>query len=396
MALKGRPPVSWKMECAELVPWAQQYTGPKFHAVLCDPPYGLRFLGKSWDVISAKEWGEALRPHLLPGALVLMFSGTRTWHKLATGMEDAGFEIWDTFMWLYGSGFPKAQDVSKLIDKKNGDQREVIEQVRVKGGGTEHMNRTNAEQDYRPGDYQKGENVLDVTAPGSELSAPWAGHKTPAVKPAWEPIIAFRAPSGGKTYAELALEHGTGSLNIDGERIGTDQGGWGGNPSTGYSGSLDNKQEARPVEGRFPANLLLDEVSAAALDQQEAGVSRFFYVSKASPAERDKGLYGFEMASSKKRNARDVEGSVWQRNPHPTVKPVDLIRHLAALLLPPASVSPRRLLIPFAGSGSEVIGAIRAGWDEVYGVERDPEYVRVARARIEGDCPLFNSIEVMA
>ncbi|KKL74514.1 hypothetical protein LCGC14_2064150, partial [marine sediment metagenome] len=101
---------------AEFVEWANKYNGPKFHAVLSDPPYGLKFMGKDWDRVSAKEWGDAMMPLLYPGAIVFMFGGTRTWHRLATGMEEAGFEMWDTFMWLHGQGFPKAQAIDKLID----------------------------------------------------------------------------------------------------------------------------------------------------------------------------------------------------------------------------------------------------------------------------------------
>jgi len=200
--------MSYEVICQDIIEWSKSYAGPKFHAVLSDPPYGLKFMGKDWDVMSACEWGKAMLPHLHPGAIVLMFGGTRTWHKLATGMEEAGFQIWDTLMWLYGTGFPKGQDISKLIDKANGSERERLYQEKRTGKETGTL-----------GAYT-GNNW--VTAPGSEVSVSWSGHKTCALKPAWEPILAFRAPGNGKTYADLALECGSGCLNIDETRIGTD------------------------------------------------------------------------------------------------------------------------------------------------------------------------------
>src|ERR1700722_439756 len=178
--------MSYSVYNSEFVSWAKAQTdGVKYHAVLCDPPYGIAFMGKEWDDVGApsafqsqvKQWGEALLPLLYPGALVLMFGGTRTWHRLAAGMEDAGFQLWDTLMWLHGQGFPKGGDISKLIDKQN-----------------------------------------------SATSQPWSGYKTPQLKPAWEPCLAFRAPRGNLTFADLALEFGSGALNIEGSRIGTDGG----------------------------------------------------------------------------------------------------------------------------------------------------------------------------
>src|ERR1022692_3133024 len=150
--------IRYKIYNDELTAWSAKYTGPKFMAVLCDPPYGLEFMGKEWDSYAwdarrnteaaklvgsgsirnapiykagkgfqqaVTGWGEAILPLLYPGALVFMFGGTRTWHRLACGMEDAGFEMFDTVMWLHGEGFPKAQDMSKLIDRENGNGSKV-------------------------------------------------------------------------------------------------------------------------------------------------------------------------------------------------------------------------------------------------------------------------------
>ena len=129
--------MNYSVENSEFVTWAEMETlfqVNKFHAVLCDPPYGIAFMGKEWDdpggpvafQAQAKQWGKAMMPLLYPGALVFMFAGTRMWHRLAAGMEDAGFHLWDTIMWIHGQGFPKARDISKMIDNAQGNQREVV------------------------------------------------------------------------------------------------------------------------------------------------------------------------------------------------------------------------------------------------------------------------------
>ena len=436
---------------SEFVSWAASYHGPKFHAVLCDPPYGLEFMGKEWDAPHRatsfpklgnlggfadgekpsfarqnrhlpklmrvfEVWGKAMIPLLYPGAVVFMFGGTRTWEYVSVGMQMAGFSKWDTLMWLYGQGFPKAQDISKLIDKHNGDERTVV--IGVKPGHEEFANRrtlgevqalreTGGGGFARPwmDDEEKVRAYHMQTAPASDISAPWSGHKTCALKPAWEPILCFRAPSNGKTYAGLALEHGSGCLNIDGARIPiSDDGGvWGTSNATcapAFNGSA-TKHEFRSMRhqgGRYPANLCLDEEAAAMLDEQagaltsskpagiraggrlncygtyvggmlltgigdSGGASRFFYIAKSPGQERNAGLK--------------------RRNTHPTVKPITLTRWLAALLLPPESVKTRRVLVPFAGSGSEMIGALLAGWDEVTGIEKEKEYCAIAAARLK-------------
>lgn len=450
--------------------WSKEYTGPKFHAVFCDPPYGLEFMGKEWDSFkkaprrvagtggtqapfahhsvkldalrNAKYqaqvtiWGEALLPHLYPGALVFMFGGSRTWHRLATGMEDAGFEMWDTLMWLYGTGFPKAQDISKLIDKKNGDKREVIgydaERARpnrlYEGGAIGNLGGTGKQSD-------RTDNGATITAAGSDISAPWEGHKTCALKPAWEPILCFKAPTDGKTYAELALQCGSGTLNIDAARIShtlVDGGSLATNPQLrgtingGNGGNIfPTETEQRVVEvnplGRYPANLCLDNETAEMLDEQSGitkssggvnsgklgkriygkfanetigdnagglgdtgGASRFFYCPKAGSAERHAGVPDAPGEQfSHGDTLRKIENKAGKGNNHPTVKPIKLIEYFAKLILPAASVSPRRILVPFSGSGSEMIGCLQAGWDEVIGVEKDSKYCEIARYRLE-------------
>jgi DNA modification methylase/site-specific DNA-adenine methylase len=344
--------------------------------VLCDPPYGLGFMGKDWDSpggpaayqAQAKTWGEAMLPLLYPGALVFMFGGTRTWHRLASGMEDAGFEMWDTLMWVHGQGFPKAQDISKMIDRQNGNRRRVT--------GKQVFGR-------------KKRHSAVVTVPSSAESAAWEGYKTPQLKPAWEPVLCFRAPRGVLTYAELALKFGTGALNVDGGRIAT------GKPITshrmvkgghGRGGGIG--KYTRDL-GRYPANLILDESTAPMLDEQSgaSNASRFFYCAKASSRERNAGLNGFKPQTTDDGRSTAIDnayqrGKTLRRNNHPTVKPIALCRYLATLLLPPASVAPRRLLVPFSGSGSEMLGALQAGWDEIVGVEQDAKFCRIAEKRI--------------
>ena len=395
---------------ADFVAWAadEDYRitfegAPKYHAILCDPPYGISFMGKKWDAggpeafqATAKSWGEAIKPLLCPGALVFMFAGTRMWHRLAAGMEDAGFHLWDTLMWLHGQGFPKGQDISKLIDRAHGNEREKLRQEKRTG------------KDLGTFGSYAGNNW--VSAPGSEISVPWAGHKTPQLKPAWEPVLAFRAPSQGKKYVELALEHGSGTLNVDSARIeyqseadkasATPQGECTAKPGALAGGTQhDGKRSTfeRPeLLGRYPANLVLDEEAAATLDSQSGrdtgGASRFFYCAKASRSERETGLEEFEPHTVRTGCAGDMpiddrgkdrdRFSKQAKNIHPTVKPISLNRWLAALLLPPDSVKRRRILVPFAGVGSEMIGCIQAGWDEVVGVEMTPEYCKIAEARL--------------
>lgn len=706
---------------SEFVAWAKAYDGPKFHAVLADPPYLIEFMSNDWDKLNGKaldmrqpndptfhksgvgpfdrakvrhssapgyggsvgpamqqqfrEWAEALLPLLHPGALVFMFGGTRSWHRLACGFEDAGFTIWDTLMWIHAQGFPKAQRIACDCDKKSkpsaehnlrpmpkadlpkavdaGDQSrqtlfagvsqpsvsaegqstsgsgitgaselrmerrcDVLSQARelqtdqvcpvsdgVSGDGAEGrvrdgaspdngaMDRATADTDGggaprepRSADKRAKQSATMARQPepqdvgvrtcstcGKLRDDSWSGHKTCALKPAWEPVLCFRAPANGKTYAELALESGSGCLNVDAGRVeGTKGDGvWGTSnetcaPTFNASPEKHEFRSAAHDLGRYPANVALecicppergaathpdpecpsaqlDEQSgqqtsgamkrevdgyegdsvtgfirgrsgpsnqhgdtggasrfffqahpnpdcpAAQLDEQsgdcsstrangnpnnpkrggnstpawgmsdgtetvdhrdttedcvvERGrtvgtASRFFYTAKASSSERNEGLYGdADLGTSHGATLREVENSVKKRetpmagrgqgglkctkcdkwkvsgnpctchepefvevkfnspeqlNTHPTVKPVALTTWLAKLLLPADSVSPRRLLVPFSGSGSEIIGALRAGWDEVTGVDQDADYCEIARARIYADAPLFN------
>ena len=316
-------------------------------SIVCDPPYGLSFMGKGWDhgVPGVEFWTEALRV-AKPGAHLLAFGGTRTYHRLACAIEDAGWEIRDCVMWVYGSGFPKSHDVSKAIDKAAGAER-GRQTVRSKSVSTcyaqDEWTRLNAG------------TVLDAKAITPE-AAQWSGWGT-ALKPAWEPIIVARKPLCG-TVAENVLTHGTGGINVDGCRVGTEtitQ------RHTDFSLAHGNKLGAGNTRsgdgtttqtvGRWPANLIhdgSDEVLGL------TGIAaRFFYCAKASKADRD------------------------ARNHHPTVKPTDLMRYLCRLVTPPDGM----VLDPFMGSGSTGKAALLEGFNFT-GIELSPEYVEIANRRI--------------
>ncbi|MFP4600654.1 MAG: DNA methyltransferase [Persicimonas sp.] len=395
-----------------------------FDACFCDPPYGLSFMGRRWDrgVPSTEVWAEVLRV-LKPGAPLMAFGGTRMWHRLAVNIEDAGFEIRDTCMWLYGSGFPKAHDVSKAIDKKAGAERRVVGR-RVRRGD-------NGTYESRGSSMFAGDKTGNVTTPATPAARKFDGYKS-AIKPAWEPIVWAMKPLDG-TYADNALTHGVAGLNVDAGRIGVADGQYAqkcasvvglgsnrnGSACSEWSGERENSEHE---QGRYPANLVLDERAAERLDRQtgdvrsagdypsnstgtgsgvtypgkrkqgqlygdSGGASRFFYTAKASRAEREAGLFGFDTDTTDDGRNTPIDnpyqrGETERRNTHPTVKPVDLCRYFSAMLLPPERDTPRRVLTPFSGVGSEMIGHLLAGWDACIGIEINAEYIEIAKARI--------------
>lgn len=219
------------------------------------------FMGKKWDTgdvaHSAEFWREVYRV-LKPGAHLLAFSGTRTHHRLACAIEDAGFEIRDTVMWCYGSGFPKSHDVSKGIDRAAGAEREVL----AFAGSDGVIRKPRA---MSPGGDER-QAVQTITAPATDAAIRWAGWGT-ALKPAWEPICMARKPIEG-TVAANVLKHGTGAINVDGCRVEAD---WANDPSKrglgyGFTKKGDNtdgmfapgpRTEYDITKGRWPANLIL-------------------------------------------------------------------------------------------------------------------------------------------
>lgn len=363
-----------------------------FDAVLCDPPYELGFMGRAWDrsgvAFDADVWRGVLRA-CRPGAHLMAAGGTRTYHRMACAIEDAGWEIRDCIAWMYGSGFPKSLDVSKALDAAAGAVREVV-------GENPHA---------RPSDGQSFHAMgikthPPITAPSTPAAVQWSGYGT-ALKPAHEPITLARKPLDG-TVAANVTAHGCGGLAIDAGRVGTDDNLNGGAyVGDGKRASLFGLQNTGlsfvQPSGRWPANVILDPEAGAMLDAQtgadlDGGASRFFYCAKTSTSERNAGLDDLpelmclddrEPGSAGLDSPRAGAGRTGAaRNPHPTLKPIDLTRYLARLMLPPPLDRPRRLLVPFSGAGSEMIGALLAGWDEVVGIELSPEYADIARRRI--------------
>ena len=244
-----------------------------FDSVVTDPPYGLSFMGKGWDHgVPGAEFWEIIKDSCKPGAMLLAFGGTRTFHRLAVAIEDAGWEIRDCIMWVYGSGFPKSLDISKAIDKEAGAEREAV------GAGKRSTNafndRLQKTSGYRPRQYQQNAGEpYDITAPATDAAKPWNGYGT-ALKPAYEPIIVAMKPLDG-TFAHNAQTHGVAGINVDGCRIGTAERPVMVRTSTVVSASSMSGKSTGATSngdttnlGRFPANLILDEDAGELLDLQ--------------------------------------------------------------------------------------------------------------------------------
>jgi site-specific DNA-methyltransferase (adenine-specific) len=358
-------------------------------AIVTDPPYGLAFMGKKWDydVPSTDIWQECLRV-LKPGGHLLAFAGTRTQHRMAVRIEDAGFEIRDMIAWVYGSGFPKSLDVSKAINKAAGAEREVVGTKDNKGrcAGNIACIGLNTNKDGDP-----------ITAPATPEAQQWAGWGT-ALKPALEPITLARKPLIG-TVAENVLEYGTGALNIDGCRVEGEN--WVKTPAKSDSGLgggyLGGKKpilrESNHI-GRWPANFIHD--GSDEVTDLVGSAARFFYCPKASKAEREAGLDGMEENPAGSLNMRIDAHAIKngmntepQRNHHPTVKPIDLMAYLCRLITPPNGT----ILDPFTGSGSTGVAALREGFKFI-GIELNAEYAEIAQKRIENElnkAPLFTN-----
>lgn len=454
--------------------------GDGFDAVFCDPPYGISFMGRAWDrgVPSAEVWARLLGC-CKPGAHLMAFGGTRTYHRLACAIEDAGWEIRDSIAaWIYGSGFPKSLNVQQAINKAARGYPQGVADPESPNHGNFKGGCCKESPSGRGFGAGAGAFMQKQSVARGNDEGFWHGYGT-ALKPAWEPVILARKPLDG-TVAQNCIAHGCGAINVDGGRIGRaidDVPGWhksGADGTKGFRGEGTFKtrdmdaaeiQKRCGSKGRWPANTILchgpdcrqvgtkkvkgskldqviertkspglgnlsnsadsycagytdkdgmEEVVAwecapgcpvAELDRQSGerlvsgaaktgipataknkftslygnwakgqgngtlhndtgGASRFFYQAKASRGERNAGLPDGE------------------QNRHPTVKPIDLCRHLATLILPPKRETPRRILVPFSGSGSEMIGCALAGWDHVVGIELDSEHCRVAELRL--------------
>ena len=405
-------------------------------AILTDPPYELGFMGHAWDrsgiAYDVAMWREALRV-LKPGGHMLAFSGSRTYHRMTCAIEDAGFEVRDSIMWVYGSGFPKSLDISKALDKLQGAERAVI------GHGKNFGKTKLADGKTGFGDYA-GE--WDITAPATLIAQLWEGWGT-GLKPAHEPICVARKPMAADTVAANVMAWGVGGINVDGCRIAIDPVADASQLRTmsvsqhdGADGWGMNTTRANPAarvlgtEGRWPANFIHDgspEVlamfpetvpsksgtrnqaaretqvskgaekariggkfghddnggSAARFYQQcqwtqdDLEAALFYYCAKASKRDKNEGLDHVDPKYTGRHAGTQGQGSM-QRNNHPTVKPTDLLRYLARLICPAGGT----VLDIFAGSGSTGKAAILEGF-QFLGFELDPQYTAIANARVE-------------
>jgi site-specific DNA-methyltransferase (adenine-specific) len=414
-------------------------------SVVTDSPYGLSFMGKKWDydVPSVEVWVECLRV-LKPGGHLLSFAGSRTYHRMAVRIEDAGFEIRDQIMWVYGSGFPKSHNIGKAIDKIEGNERKVVDMTFPDGSKprkTQQLKTYNENEKYIGApQYTKG-------------NSDWEGWGT-ALKPAHEPIVMARKPLSEKSIAENVLKHGTGGINIDGSRIEfEDTQNAATNPkfrkennykmpeagqeSNGAVKFTSSKNEY-DTSGRFPANIIFDEEAGQLLDEQsgiskstaskghhrkgntvgdqrtskgaglygdgnwiegskhndKGGASRFFYCPKAAKKDRDEGLDDFEEKVSPITNFQadkgveyrmengEITGLRAQPAKSKNNHPTVKPTDLMRYLINLVTPPNGTILDPFMGSGSTGKAAVRCGVNFI-GIEKEQEYMDIASARIE-------------
>jgi hypothetical protein len=434
----------YKLVNEEVVKWCKEHNEPQ-HAVLCDPPYEISFMNKKFDSTGvsfrAETWS-AIKDCLLPGAFGMAFGGTRSYHRMACAIEDAGFVIHPAIGWCFATGFPKATRIDTQIEGEIVGINEDYLRRKPNGMKTPGSNYSQ---------HQQETNALVPTNPKT-----WVGHRygLQALKPAFEFICVFQKPYEGRPI-DCITETGAGALNIDGCRIGTNGGGTQcnnrddkgrclGHPDANGSlgGGIMRHADNTDNIGRWPANLLLsadeevlgmfpettdsnmsmrgarhgniygngkgpsgpdslrghnDSGSAARfffqVETQIDEADPLFYCSKASRRERD---LGCEEMEEKRTQVTGWSGEGMPlrqdgterkiptgKNIHPCCKPTKLTEYLSRLLLPPKEYSPRKILIPFCGSGSEMLGAYLAGYEEIVGIELDKEYVEIAESRMK-------------
>jgi len=357
-------------------------------SIVTDPPYELGFMGRSWDstgIAFQKETWELCFKVLKPGGHLLAFSGSRTYHRMAVAIEDAGFEIRDQVMWLYGSGFPKSMNVGKIVDKKlrgvgvgKSDPKSPLH-----GTKRQKIDGSNAKHDMSP--LYKTQNVEYEYE--HDISKQWDGWGT-ALKPAHEPLVLARKPLSEKSIADNVLKWGTGGINIDECRVegndakypdsnpvmnsgkyaqnenakrktvvrkSRDENGVWTNDNSGMKAEGSKYADADP-RGRFPANVMHD--GSDSIKELFEDKSRYFYCAKTSKAERNQGTE--------------------KKNIHPTVKPIKLMKYLCRLITPKGGT----VLDPFMGSGSTGMAAKEENFEFV-GIEKEEQYFNIASARIE-------------
>lgn len=372
-------------------------------SVVTDPPYGLKFMGKQWDydVPSVELWKECYRV-LKPGGYLLSFGSSRTYHRMAVKVEDAGFEIRDQIMWVYGSGFPKSHNVGLSIDKLLGHPD--------RGHRIATASRTHPDGTFEP----NGEKLLPYETK-SEEAKPFEGFGT-ALKPAHEPIVLARKPFKG-SVANNVLKWSTGGININDCRVGEELITTNGYGTNGFVASENYKPSSHI--GRFPANIIFDEKAGEILDEQsgvtkssnnkwvgedtspiygkynyrirektyddKGGASRFFYCPKPSKKEKEEGLT-IEPIQIKgrddgqdKRNVPQKLRKTNRKNTHTTVKPLKLMQYLIRLVTPKGGIT----IDPYFGSGSSGKSTIREGDYKFIGIEKEKEYFDISVERCQ-------------
>jgi site-specific DNA-methyltransferase (adenine-specific) len=415
-------------------------------SIVTDPPYELNFMNKGWDnsgVAFKKETWEQCYKALKPGGYLLAFGGSRTFHRIAVAIEDAGFEIRDTIMWLYGSGFPKSMNIGLAIDKKNGVESKIVGYQ----GSMMDFRDTGKKQKEISGVYKLSfgqiENSERKENPIYKAQNEWSGWGT-CLKPAYEPIIVARKPCEG-SIVENVLKYGVGGINLDECRVGNEtiKGGTMPKMGDGETGVCNfqtvgaERLERESSIGRFPANVILTyddtdfeevcggmpntkstfnpeahhetEIHRASKDflkfgykqricnennsyNDEGSAARYFYCAKASKKDRDEGLNEFktlEISDGCKRSNAETSnkfgsGERFGKNTHPTVKPTELMQYLVRLVTPKGGT----VLDPFNGSGSTGRAVMfenkeRNANYKYVGIELTPEYLPIAKARIE-------------
>ncbi len=351
------------------------------------------FMGKKWDTgetaFAVEFWQEILRV-VKPGGHVVAFGGTRSYHRLACAIEDAGFEIRDQLAWTYGSGFPKSHDVSKAIDRALGAERTKVRidtsnvrNSKATGGGRDGME--GASRPWIEAAMKNGYHEAVSDEAVSDEAVSWQGWGT-ALKPSWEPIVLARKPLSEETVAANVLQHGTGALNIIGTRIGTRTASTGEVISDNIAMGSPNYGRVETDEttiGRWPANLVHDgspEVlaafpeSIAGAENDKRGTGGIWSPSSGMPCGPQYGDSGSaaRFFYTAKADASDRLGSK-----HPTVKPVDLMQWLIRLITPPGGT----VLEPFAGTGTTGEAAFREGFRAIL-IEREAEYQNDIRRRM--------------
>ena len=389
------------------------------------------FMGKEWDggdiAFRTDTWKLAY-DLLKPGGYLLAFSASRNYHRMAVAIEDAGFEIRDQIMWIYGSGFPKSLNIGKAIDKRLGNEREVVG-TRVSAFGDADGSETD---DGRNLWGKESTKEVELTKGNSEYEG-WGT----ALKPAHEPIVMARKPLEGSNIDNV-LKYGTGAINIDECRVGNEERTHKGMSSLGVMHDDDWKPKDIEVtsQGRYPANVMHDgsnvvkdifpkTTSTKVSRERKAGsefgqnsgwnkhnnrdsglmpaygddgsASRYFYCPKTSAEERNRGLDSFATKKMGMSGGAQSKGDgydkgqdiglnrvIERKNTHPTVKPQELMKYLCRLVTPKGGV----VLDPFMGSGSTGMAAKDEGFDFI-GIEKEQEYFEIASARIKVSSPLM-------